>query len=499
ALALSLLTLLLGVFAYRSLLVWSPTEGVLPRLEGWLYMPSGTSPQIVLALAAAALVARRDRLLAALGPAGSLGQALAPLGLGGVLFLWASYVGAMDLLIPSLASLALGAGLLLGGAPLARELALPLLILLFAIPSPAVLTNQIVFPLQLLTAEHTLALVRALGVPAVQSGDLLYTPGHTVRVIETCSGMRSIDVLTLLALVYAAFFRPGARRGVLLVVAAPLIAYGINLVRVALMVLRPGSPSALAHVLEGVAVFGAGVLLLLLTDAGLSRLLPHRRSQPAAHGPDLPTPSAGRRSLAVLAAVAVSLAAASLLVPSWVRPDRLDGSALKLPAEAHGWRLSGRTPAEEARRPWSGGATRHAYGSYERDGEAAAVFVAVNHRLRRNQSLLSPRNAFPGAGWEVEERTLLAVGPDGPRVEVTLLGGLKGRVLTYHWYEGTARLAGELTRALLATDRSPLRRPGAARMVQLSTGVEPKATGRAEAEARLRSLLPAFGVPGPAS
>ncbi len=74
------------------------------------------------------------------------------------------------------------------------------------VPIPAVIYNQITFPLQIIAskfAEHALDL---MDIPVFRDGNILDVAGHPLSVIEACSGIRSLLTLTFLALVYGYFF-----------------------------------------------------------------------------------------------------------------------------------------------------------------------------------------------------------------------------------------------------------------------------------------------------
>ena len=86
--ALVISIFLLGGLAYRRLLFWDPhPRFLLPRSEGWFYLPSDTVPHVVFAIVAFMLYSRRDRIAAALRDAGSplLAAPLVPYNTVGVL------------------------------------------------------------------------------------------------------------------------------------------------------------------------------------------------------------------------------------------------------------------------------------------------------------------------------------------------------------------------------------------------------------------------------
>ncbi len=94
-----------------------------------------------------------------------------------------------------------------------KMLSVPLALLAFAVPIPAILWNQIAFPLQLLATDLAVSWIRLAAVPAVKFGNIIEIlpvgAGQTVQfeVVEACSGIRSLMTLATLALVYAFFTR----------------------------------------------------------------------------------------------------------------------------------------------------------------------------------------------------------------------------------------------------------------------------------------------------
>ena len=98
-------------------------------------------------------------------------------------------------------------------------------------------------------------------------------PGERLfQVIETCSGLRSIFVLTTLAVGWLCFFPTRRLPAALLILSAPVIAYFVNTLRVLSLVLNPGSDLASIHSLQGVGIFLLGLLILYGVDSLLRRI-----------------------------------------------------------------------------------------------------------------------------------------------------------------------------------------------------------------------------------
>jgi exosortase len=120
---------------------------------------------------------------------------------------------------------------LLGWAML-RALAFPILILLLAIPIPAIVFNQITFPLQLLASRIASDILPALGVPTLQEGNIIELPVMKLEVAEACSGIRSLMSLFTLAIFYGHFIERTTARRLILALASIPIAVAANVARI---------------------------------------------------------------------------------------------------------------------------------------------------------------------------------------------------------------------------------------------------------------------------
>ena len=117
----------------------------------------------------------------------------------------------------------IGVVLTLGGWRVLRLLAFPLFLLFFMVPIPAILYNQITFPLQLMASQVADSTLSLLGIPVLRDGNILELASQRLNVVEACSGIRSLLSLSFLSLVYAYFFdRKVWMRVVLLVATAPI-------------------------------------------------------------------------------------------------------------------------------------------------------------------------------------------------------------------------------------------------------------------------------------
>ena len=118
------------------------------------------------------------------------------------------------------------------GWAMVRELRFPLLVLVLAIPFPAILFNRITFPLQLLASRIASDILPLLGVPTLHEGNVIELPIMKLEVAEACSGIRSLMSLFTLAVFYGYFLEKTTKRRVILALASIPIAVTANVARI---------------------------------------------------------------------------------------------------------------------------------------------------------------------------------------------------------------------------------------------------------------------------
>jgi exosortase len=152
-----------------------------------------------------------------------------------------------------------------------RELTFPLLLLPFMIPIPAVIYNQITFPLQLFASQVAEFCLMLINIPVLREGNVLELASQKLSVAEACSGIRSLLMLTFLSLVYAYVFDKKVwMRWVLFVCTIP-IAIVANAGRVTitgiLSEIDPELATGIFHETEGFVIFAIALAMLALTHA----------------------------------------------------------------------------------------------------------------------------------------------------------------------------------------------------------------------------------------
>jgi exosortase len=165
-----------------------------------------------------------------------------------------------------------------------RVLAFPIAFLLLMIPLPAIIFNQLAFPLQLLASRVGETAIAAAGIPVLREGNVLQLPTRNLEVAEACSGIRSLVSLLMLAIVLGYFTERRTGRRVLIACAAIPIAILANAIRVAgtgiaSEWISPAVSEGFFHTFSGWLMFVAAFVALL----GVQRAMRSASSWPLRH------------------------------------------------------------------------------------------------------------------------------------------------------------------------------------------------------------------------
>jgi exosortase len=126
-----------------------------------------------------------------------------------------------------------GAVLFIWGRDHFRTVLFPLAFLLLMIPLPAIIFNQLAFPLQLLASRLGETVIAAAGIPVLREGNVLHLASTNLEVAEACSGIRSLVSLLMLGLVLGYFTEERKTGRVILALSTVPIAIVANAARVA--------------------------------------------------------------------------------------------------------------------------------------------------------------------------------------------------------------------------------------------------------------------------
>ena len=421
------------------------------------------------------LVWQRGREVLRISPA-SWWPALVPA--GGAAFFWllGAFSG-LDLArqLGAVALMVLAVPLLLGPR-VAIALLFPLCYAMLLVP----FGDELIVPLQMITAAITIALVDLSGIPAAIDGVFIDTPAGLFEVAEACSGVKFLIAMVAYGLLVAnVCFVSWTRRAVFLFacVVVPILANGVRAWATIFAAQFVGVEAAAGfdHIVYGWIFFA---VVMVLVTAGAWRFFDRPGGAPAIRAEAVaavPIPAwLGPRALGGKAAAALLLALAG---GAHVWAGAAGTMAAELPEqlvfpEARGWQVAEYASAW----PWeprANGAARRGLVSYaDAQGRRVEMFVA----LYPKQGEGSGPGSFgegalpPESGW-----SWLSSGPPeaGARSERLLAPGPVER-LAYTWYRSDELVTGSVVRLKLAAMADKLLlRPRLVEMVILSAEERP--------------------------
>lgn len=243
---------------------WSLANGI------WKTDENGSGP-IILVVALYLIWLERSVLISpGSSPRPVLGWGLLILGL--LMYVLGRSQGILPIEVSSEIPVLFGVLLIALGSKAARSLLFPILFLLFMVPLPSVVVDQLTGPLKQFVSIAAENILYTLGFPVGRSGVTLTIGQYQLLVADACSGLHSIFSLSALGLIYLYLmnYRRMLRIGIILALILP-IAIGANVLRVILLILityyfGDEAGQGFAHGFTGLTLFIGGLLLLFGLD-----------------------------------------------------------------------------------------------------------------------------------------------------------------------------------------------------------------------------------------
>jgi len=270
----------LAVLGALSLWLYSST---LAHLVGQWYHDPDFSHGFVVPMFSAYVVWLKRRQLARLPvqPSWS-GLALLVLGLG--VFAVGQLGAELFLARSSMLLVLAGLIVLFMGWTYFGALLFPAAFLILMVPIPAIIFNQITFPLQLLDSHLAAVVLPWFGVPVFRAGNVINLPGIQLNVAEACSGIRSLMSLSTVAIIYGYLMDRRTVVRMALFVASVPIAVAANSLRIIgtgilVQYFSPRAADGYFHSWWGVFIFVIALIMLYLLHQGICLLWPERQER----------------------------------------------------------------------------------------------------------------------------------------------------------------------------------------------------------------------------
>ena len=334
----------------------------------------------------------------------------------------------------------------------------PLLILLFMIPLPTFLFNNLSAQLQLISSQLGVAVIRLFGISVFLEGNVIDLGAFKLQVVEACSGLRYLFPLMTLGFIAAYFFK-GAfwKRAVIFLSSMPITvlmnSFRIGVIGVLVDNWGQSMAEGFLHDFEGWVVFMACTALLVAEMWLLAKIGKNKLPLREAFGLDFPEPSPkdaqvrrrpiSRPFIASIFMVAVA-AAVSAALPERAEglPKRADFSTF--PMQVGNWQGKG----DRLEQIYIDTLKFDDYiiaDFVDKGQQPINFYVAYYASQRKGESAHSPRTCIPGGGWQITSHTrrdLDGVNVAGHPLSVNRLVIEMGesKQLVYYWFQQRGRV-----------------------------------------------------------
>jgi len=175
-----------------------------------------------------------------------------------------------------------GAILFLFGWNHLKILILPIAFLLLMIPIPAIIFNQIVFPLQLLASRFGENTIMVCQIPVLREGNVLHLANTSLEIVEACSGIRSLVTLLTMGIVYGYLLESRIWVRIVLIAATVPIAIVANGIRVAgtgvaAHYYGPEVAEGFTHTFSGWVIFIVALIMLFILHRAILLIAPNNQ------------------------------------------------------------------------------------------------------------------------------------------------------------------------------------------------------------------------------
>ena len=309
----------------------------------------------------------------------------------------------------------IGIVLCAGGYSLLKICFVPIIFLVFAIPTPYFINSTLSWQLQLISSQLGVYFIRLFQIPVYLAGNVIDLGQYKVQVVEACSGLRYLYPLLSLGFLAAYLFQgPFWQRAIVFLSAVPVTIF-MNSLRIGItgmLVDRFGNQAAegFLHFFEGWIIFIAcagilGLEIFVFGRIGLRKgffqvfYLP-KITASATHsigaGRHLNCPIIGGFSILCLTAMIIF----AVSTRTEILPDRT--RFVSFPTQLGDWH--GRTSMLAPQEEHVLNLDDYIISDYsDRAGRGINFYVAYYASQRKGSSPHSPIVCLPGGGWLITE------------------------------------------------------------------------------------------------
>jgi len=369
----------------------------------------------------------------------------------------------------------------------------PLIILLFMVPIPSFLFNNLSSQLQLISSEIGVAVIRLFDISVFLEGNVIDLGVYKLQVVEACSGLNYLFPLMTLAFISAYFFTGSFwKKAIIFISSVPITifmnSFRIGVIGVTVEYWGPEMAEGFLHDFEGWAVFMSCIVILIAEMWLLAHIGKDKLPLREAFGLDFPEPTPEDAdityrkipkpfyaSFAVIVIVAIS----ALAMPEQVEIEPKRTQYSEFPLQLEGWQ--GKAGYLEQNIIDTLKFTDYVMSDYFNtdDGAALNFYSAYYSSQKKGASAHSPRSCIPGGGWRItslDEHTISGASIGGVPFTVNRLVIEKKEIkqLVYYWFQQRGRIVTNeyLMKWYLFLDSMNLHRTDGA-LMRLTTVLNP--------------------------
>jgi len=337
---------------------------------------------------------------------------------------------------------------------------IPLIYLIFSIPLPSFLYNNLSNELQLISSQLGVWVIRLFGISVFLEGNVIDLGNYKLQVVEACSGLRYLFPLMSFAFLFAYLFKQSWwKRAIIFFSSIPITvlmnSFRIGVIGVLVDNWGIGMAEGFLHDFEGWIIFIVCLSVLLLEMWVLTKIGSDRRPLSEIFMIQLPGPSpqgaavrSRRFPTALVASSTVLLIAVGLASFLTERQESsLERKSLAdFPMTLGEW--SGRRNPLEKIYLDVLKLSDYMMANYVNTSDSKLpvnFYIAYYDSQRKGESAHSPRSCIPGDGWEIHkltQHTVEGVKYRGKPFIVNRLHIQKGKYsqLVYYWFQQRGRV-----------------------------------------------------------
>jgi exosortase D (VPLPA-CTERM-specific) len=339
-----------------------------------------------------------------------------------------------------------------------RKIWVPLLLLVFTIPLPGLIYQDISQRLQLVSTKIGVWVIKLFGISVHAAGNVIDLGTFQLQVVDACSGLRYLFPLMTFGFIVAYMFKVEMwKRVVIFLSTIPITifmnSFRIGAIGVTVEFWGPEMAEGFLHDFEGWAVFMACTGILLLEMWILAAIGRSRRPLLEVFGLEFPANTPSEASLrqrsspaafvvSALVVVVVSIAAVAAPQRKDVQLARKEFS--EFPIDVGNWQ--GRAERIDRSFVERLDFDDYLFANYAgADEEPVNLYVAWYGSQSKGASIHSPAACLPGGGWQIQRFATHEVPGAvvaGQPLVVNRVEIQKGddRQLVYYWFQQRGRI-----------------------------------------------------------